>query len=204
MHSATTSKKIFMALTAAVAWFALILQFYLKTGSAANFFSFFTVECNLLIAISLAIQLLSPASSAGKFFFSVTVQSAIALYIFIVSLVYNTVLRGLVPLSGWGAIVDNLLHVAVPVLYIIYWIIFVPKGNLQWKDALVWSLFPLFYLVYSLVRGSITHWYPYPFLNADKFGYGKVAVNSLGVLAIFIIGAFAMIAFKKSKTHIES
>lgn len=199
MQSATTGKKIFMTVTAVIAWFAILLQFYLKTGSAANFFSFFTVECNLLIAISLTILLFASSSPIGKFFLTVSVQSAIALYIFIVSLVYNTVLRGLVPLSGWGEIVDNLLHVLVPILYIIYWSVFVPKGNLHWKNVIGWSLFPLLYLVYSLVRGSIVHWYPYPFLNADKLGYEKVAINSLGVLAVFVAGAFAMIALNRIK-----
>ena len=141
MQSATTRKKIFMTVTAVLAWFALILQFYLKTGSAANFFSFFTVECNLLIAISLTILLFAPSSSIGKFFSTVSVQSAIALYIFIVSLVYNTVLRGLVPLSGWGSIVDNLLHVLVPILYIIYWIVFVALIKKKARDDLARSLF---------------------------------------------------------------
>jgi len=199
MQSATTGKKIFMIVTAVIAWFAILLQFYLKTGSAANFFSFFTVECNLLIAISLTILLIASSSPIGKFFSTVSVQSAIALYIFIVSLVYNTVLRGLVPLSGWGSIVDNLLHVLVPILYIIYWIVFVQKGNLHWKNVIGWSLFPLLYLVYSLVRGSIVHWYPYPFLNADVLGYEKVSINSLGVLAVFVAGAFGMIALNRIK-----
>jgi len=36
-----------------------------------------------------------------------SVLTAIALYIFIVALVYNTVLRGLFPLDGWNFFVDT-------------------------------------------------------------------------------------------------
>lgn len=197
-----------MAAVAITAWVALALQFYLilqttdATGystlkTVTNYFSYFTILSNLLIAVCLTTSLISPTSSIGSFFSKVPVQSAIAVYIFIVGLVYNTVLRGLVTLSGLNWIVDNMLHVLVPVLYVLYWLIFTPKKVLEWKNLVPWLIFPALYLVYSLLRGPTADWYPYPFLHAGNHGYGQVAINSLFVLLAFLIAGLGAIAYNR-------
>ena len=135
MSSLPTTKKdskILAALIATVVWFSIILQFYLSTTSIANFFSYFTVQSNLLIALCMSFLTFAPSGSLGRFFSTLSVQTAIALYIFIVALVYNTVLRGLVPLAGWNLFVDTLLHVINPLLYLVYW------GFMRTKE--IWSI----------------------------------------------------------------
>lgn len=192
------AKKNYMIALAVFTWIAIALQLYLTTGSMANFFSYFTILSNLLVAISLTYCLLSPSSRPGIFFSKPSVQSGIALYIFIVGLVYNTVLRGIVALSGINWVVDNMLHVIVPIFYVVYWFLFVPKGVLRYKDGIPWTLFPVAYLIYSMIRGSITHWYPYPFLNADIHGYQKVMVNIVLMIAAFFAVGLLLIAVNRS------
>lgn len=203
-----TAKKITLALLAAMTWFALVLQFriILNNGPAggmpatmqiANFFSYFTILSNIWVAVCCTSCLLLPATSTGKFFSKVTVQSAIAVYIFIVGLVYNLVLRRIWSPTGWQLVADNLLHVAVPVAFVLYWFFFTTRQQLQWKDIFPWLLFPALYLVYSLIRGEATGWYPYPFVDAAKLGYGRVAVNSLGVLAAIIAAGSGIIAINR-------
>ncbi len=197
-----------MAVVAIIAWIALILQFYLilqTTGTTGfstlktvtNFFSYFTILSNLLVAVCLITSLLSPTSGVGSFFSKVSVQTAIAVYTFIVGLVYNTVLRGITNPTGLDWIVDNLLHVVVPVLYILYWFIFTPKKVLQWKNLAPWLIFPAMYLLYSLLRGPTVDWYPYPFLHAGKLGYGQVAINSVFVLLAFLLVGLGAIAWNR-------
>jgi hypothetical protein len=201
------AQKIYMTLLAIITWVALVLQFYIilqstvgysKLKLSTNFFSYFTVLSNLLVALCLTSVLVSPSSRLGLFFSKITVQSALALYIFIVGLVYNLVLRGIVTLTGLDWVVDNILHVVVPVLYVIYWLVFTPKAVLKYKDGIPWVLFPIVYLVYSMIRGSITHWYPYPFLNADVHGYGKVAVNIVVMVAAFFVVGLLLIAVNRT------
>jgi hypothetical protein len=48
-------------------------------------------------------------------------------------------------------------------------------------------IYPLAYLVVVMLRGALVHEYPYPILNADKLGYGQVALGCLGMLAGFIV-----------------
>jgi hypothetical protein len=49
--------------------------------------------------------------------------------------VYNIILRNLWQPQGSQKIADELLHVAVPLLYVLYWLIFAKKNPLQWMDA---------------------------------------------------------------------
>ena len=207
-NNSNASKKIVMVSIAIIAWFALIAQFYLilqstgQTGfstikTIVNFFSYFTILSNLLVAVCLTTSLLSPSSGLGSFFSKVTVQSAIAVYIFIVGLVYNLVLRGIVTLTGLGWVVDNMLHVVVPVLFVLYWFIYTTKGALHWKNIILWLLFPVFYLTYSLLRGAVVDWYPYPFIHADKLGYTKVLINCLLVALAYLSIGLLFILFNR-------
>lgn len=172
-----------------ITWFAVLLQLILLKGSFFNFISYFTILCNLLVAVSLTSIIIIPQSKIGNFFQRATVQTGITLNIFIVGLVYNTVLRGIWDPQGWQLVADNLLHVAVPILYVLYWIICTPKRTLSWKDGLTWTYFPLIYLGYSLLRGHFVNWYPYPFLDVTKFGYPQVLLNAgFVVIAFFVFG----------------
>lgn len=89
---------------AVIAWFVLGLQFYLMVtrsdaqGAAlwrliVNYFSFFTILTNLLIAVGLTWPLAAPDSGGGKLFSQPAVTSATAVYIAIVGVTYSLLLR---------------------------------------------------------------------------------------------------------------
>ena len=194
---------------AAVAWVALGLQLYiLVSNTPANgmtflqalgrFFLFFTILSNLLAAISITLPWVIPHSWIGRFLSKPSQISAIAVYIFIVGLVYNTVLRKLWQPRGLQQIADELLHVAVPVLFTVYWIFFVSKGTLKWKHAIAWLLFPFIYLIYAIARGSIEGFYPYPFLDLHKLTYTHLMLNCIGLTAAFLVTGLVFIAVDKA------
>ena len=196
-NSKSKTQLVFEISLAFVTWFALILQLAILKDTVANFFSYFTILSNLLVASTLTISVFGATTRLGKMLSQQISKSAIALYILIVGLVYNLVLRGIWAPKGWQLVADNLLHVIVPIAYVIYWIIFTPKNSLTWKNGIAWSYFPLLYLIYSLIRGHFVGWYPYPFLDVAKFGYHQVLINSGFVLLAFIIFALAIIGFNK-------
>jgi len=187
------TKVLFALITAFFAWFAILFQLYLTVGSVINFLSYFTILSNLLIALCVTFSVFLPKTKIGIFFSGTSVQTAITLYIFIVALVYNVVLRGIWIVTGWQWVVDNLLHVLNPILYILYWLIFTSKEKLSWKNGIYWTFFPLVYLVYSLVRGSLVNWYPYPFLNLTNIGYSKVLMNVGVMIILFFIAGLLLI-----------
>jgi hypothetical protein len=190
----STAKSLCASIVAFLAWFALAFQLYLTQGSIANYFSYFTILSNLLVAVGLTFSVFLPTTKTGKFFSSLSVQAAIALYILIVGLVYNVILRGIWTPKGWQLVVDNLLHVLNPILYIMYWLRYAKKEKLNWKDGIYWTIFPFLYLIYSLVRGSVTNWYPYPFLNVAEFGFNRVMVNVCVMTILFFVAGLGLIA----------
>jgi len=175
---------------AGLAWFAVGLQYWLLAGRAAdtiaataNFFSYFTVLTNLLVAFVLTVWLRS--SPAGKMRL-VAVQSATAVYIALVGIVYAAVLRRLWNPTGLQAVADVLLHDVVPASYIVYWLAFVEKGTLRLSMVGRWLAYPLLFLAYSLGRGAVTGWYPYPFFDATHLGYVHVLLNAAALVALFV------------------
>lgn len=194
-------KKTCAIVLASITWLSIGLQYFIATGSTLNFFSYFTVQCNLLVAISLTFSSLSQNSKPGVFFSSLSVQSAIALYIFIVALVYNVILRGLFAWTGWHWVADNMLHVVIPVLYILYWLFYKSSGRLKWQDGIYWIFYPLIYLIYSLVRGSMVQWYPYPFLHAGNLGYTTVFTNITMVIVVFLVAGLGVIYITRTTNN---
>jgi hypothetical protein len=159
------------------------------------------VLTNLLVAVCLTSILISPASAAGRFFAKPSTLAAVALYIFIAGLVYNIILRSLWQPQGLQKLADNMLHVVVPFLYILYWLLFGPRYSLRWSHAVKWLVYPAAYLVYALVRGAMEGFYPYPFIDVKKHGYGQVALNSTALLVVFIIMGLAFIFIGKKRNE---
>lgn len=191
---------------AAVGWFALSLQFYLMISnpappgaalSALNFFSFFTILTNILVALSMTFAAAPGASGVAGFFKRATVRTALTLYISVVGAVYFLILRHTWDPQGWQRVADQLLHYAIPTLCLIDWTAFTAKEGLKARHAARWLLYPAAYGAYALIRGAVDGFYPYPFLDVTNLGYGRVLINLGVLLALFAGGGLAFIGVAK-------
>jgi hypothetical protein len=79
--------------------------------------------------------------------------------------------------------VNTVLHQVFPLVVIADWIIDPPRWAISVRQSMVWLAYPLGWLAYTLVRGALTGWYPYPFLNPVNGGYGSVAVYVVAIVA---------------------
>ncbi|WP_198673848.1 Pr6Pr family membrane protein [Chitinophaga alhagiae] len=196
------TKRYTLALLALLGWFAVIAQFCLMMVNSQlpagetiiRFFSFFTVQSNILTAAGCTALLLKP----GGFFSRASVQAALLLYILIVALVYNVILRFLWAPQGMQWLVDELLHAAVPLLYLAYWLIFAPKRELAWKQAPSWLLYPLAYMVFVIIRGAFSGFYPYPFIDVVQLDYPKALQNAALILVLFLFTGALIMAVGKA------
>lgn len=197
--------KTYLLILAILGWFALIAQFYLSISNTLvspqetviRFFSYFTILSNLIVAVCCTINVLRP----GKFFSKPTTLTAVTVYIVIVGIIYNLILRFLWQPQGLQWVVDELLHTVIPLLFFIYWFVFVPKHELRWNSFWPWLIYPLVYTVYVFIRGAYTGFYPYPFLDVTVLGFTKALINATGVAVLIIGMSLFLIALGKWRSR---
>jgi hypothetical protein len=151
-----------------------------------NFFSFFTIETNILVFVTLLLSAIFVAM--GKNSKLDTLRSATTVYILIVCIGFAILLAGLEGVALTAVPWDNIvLHYVMPVAMLADFLIDRPRRKLLFKQSLVWLLFPIAYLIYSLIRGSLIGWYPYPFLNPDTKGYEGIVFTACGLLILALV-----------------
>jgi hypothetical protein len=205
-EKATKAKQMFLIFGATISWFAIGIQFYLiivnRTASVSEtiirFFSFYTILTNILVSLCLMVHWLKPNSRWGIYFSRPSVSTAIAINIFIVGLLYNLILRQMWSPEGLQRVADELLHIVIPLVFIVYWYLFAPKGGLGWKNAFTWLLYPLVYAIFVLFRGALSGFYPYPFIDINTLGYNQVILNSVGLFIGFFLISQLFIAITKA------
>jgi hypothetical protein len=201
----SATAKTYLFLMAIAGWFALIGQFYLiivgKQASVpetiVRYFTFYTILTNILIAVCCTVLLLKPDAGLGKFFSKTTTLTAITVNIIIVGATYNAILRWLWKPQGLQYVVDELLHLIIPLAFVVFWLIFVPRGGLKWNSIFLWTIYPLVYLAVILIRGAFSGYYPYPFVDVVKLGYPQTLLHSAGIAIAFIVIALLFVGLDK-------
>lgn len=201
------------ALTSAVVTAGLVLQLALTvradTGEelfastpdrVVNFFSFFTVLSNVMVAVTtglLAVRLERPSAV----FRALRLNAVIA--IAVTGVVFHLALSDLRELTGWDALADGLLHTASPILAVAGWLLLGPRGVTDRRIALLSVVPPLVWIPYTLVRGQLVDtrfgdpYYPYPFMNVADLGYPVVLVNVTLVAVLFLALAAGAVALDR-------
>jgi len=161
-----------------------------------TFLSFFTIQSNLLAMLVLAVEGrggwgLAPGRRA-------TLRGAATLYVLVAGIVYAALLADL-PIARQMAhpLAGPVLHVAIPAWMAIDWLAAPPLAAIRFGRALLWLVYPYAYLAASLVRGRLTGWYPYPFLDPRGPGgwTGLVAVCAgITVLACALVAVLLAVA----------
>jgi len=182
--------------TALVAGFAVVLQLVLVWEGHAvldetnppglstrviRFASYLTIWSNVLVLATAALLALNPTRD-GQVWRALRLNAVVIC--FGGGIVHFFFLRPLLDLDGADLLADKLLHVVVPLVAVIGWLAFGPRGQATRADLLPFLVLPVVWLVYTLVRGEFVDWYPYPFIDVNEHGYAVVAANCVGVAAV--------------------
>ncbi|MDQ3016815.1 MAG: Pr6Pr family membrane protein, partial [Bacteroidota bacterium] len=124
---------------------------------------------------------------------------SITMYITIVGLIYNIILRFTWQPQGLQLLVDESLHTLIPILSIIYWWVYVRTSPIAWKKIGSWLAYPFIYFLFVLLRGIPSGFYPYPFINVVDLGYSKVLINAIFIFMVFLLASIVFIAIGKWK-----
>lgn len=215
-NSASSRTRLATAGLAGVAWAGVLLQFGLSLQLAlvngktladgvVIYLGFFTVLTNLLVAGALTCPLLAPLSAPGRFFSRPSILSGIATSITFVGLSYHLLLSHVWQPQGLQRLAGLLLHYAVPVLFVFYWMLAVPKATLRWSDPLRWSLYPIVYFIYALIRGAVLGSYPYPFIDRAALGWSQTMLNACALLIAVVCLGFVFVGLGRgvSRTTLD-
>jgi len=194
--------RIFFALTALAVLVGLVVQLSVSAGLTGtrfgstgsrifNVFCYFTVQSNVLVGITtgLLAMRLDRTSTAFR-----VLRLAGLIGIAVTGVVFHVALAHLQDLEGSAAVADFLLHTVVPVLAVVGWLAFGPRGQVTWRVAALAVLFPVLWLIFALIRGALIDFYAYPFIDVRTHGYPRVLLNSALVAVLFFVLAAAAIA----------
>lgn len=192
--------RLWHAVLASIIALALSVQFWilLNGGVDANsgqtaahvdlitrivrFFSYFTVQSNLLV-LGVSLTLVAHPARDGRLWRVAHLDALMG--IIITGVVFGTVLVHLVHLSGLAFWANVGFHYVSPCMTFLGWLLFGPRPRISWSTVRLSFVWPMLWIAYTFTRGTATGWYPYPFLNADKIGYSA----ALGNTVLILIGA---------------
>jgi hypothetical protein len=156
-------------------------------GSVVNFFSFFTIESNLIAA---AWALAVPSNGA--------LRGAATLYMAITGIVFALLLAGFDSLLlPW---INVLLHDLFPAALVLAWLLEPPElPSGDGRLIVTWLAFPFAFGIYAEIRGAIVGWYPYPFLDPRWHGPVAVAGAMAGIALLGSLLAFGLIRYARRR-----
>ncbi len=153
-------------------------------------FSYFTIQSNILVAVVAATLVRNPQRDGPGWR---VLRSDAVLGITLTGLVHFFLLRPLLDLRGLNALADTGLHLVVPMLTLLGWLVFGPRPRFT-LTTVMWSLvWPVVWLLSTLIMGVITQWYPYPFLDVTARGLSPVLITCGAVTLLFL--ALAAVAW---------
>jgi hypothetical protein len=187
-RSILAAYKLFFAVLVFIAILVQFINGLLHNGLVpVNFFSFFTIDSNVFAAVVFVLS--GVAYLQGRQTQSIIgLRGAALIYMTVTGVIYALLLAGLEQsLQTTIPWVNFILHYMFPVVVIADWFIDSPGERIDYRTALLWLIFPIVWLIYTLIRGPFAHWYPYPFLNPANGGYGQVAITSLFITLFFCL-----------------
>ena len=161
--------------------------------NAVNFFSYFTNLSNLFAAFVLIMGARHARVGGGESSRFDRLRLVSAANMAVVGIVFAILLRD-VDLGALRPWVNTLLHYVMPIVVVLDWLLLPPARAPALRALSALLLFPAAYILYVLIRGAATDWYPYPFLNPSNVGgYGGVASYVVGIALTFVIAGTLLI-----------
>jgi hypothetical protein len=193
MNDRTISIKyilIYRIICAALSWFTIIVGWFINAITSGDplvwvtGFKYYTMQTNMMVTIwfTLAIFLCNKPESLEKIMGPL--KGAFTLYITTTFIFFAILLQAGYQPSGWAAFSNLILHYVTPIAFIVDWVLTENKIRYNWSYLPYWIIYPISYLVFSLIHGIFTGDYIYPFLdiiNRGPIGYMIILGFLLGI-----------------------
>lgn len=183
------------ALTAACVLAGIVIQIPVTATSSTafggsglnqvfNMLAYFTIDSNIVVGITCLLLALN-LNRTSAVFAAFRLIGLVAITVTFV--VFHVALSRLLDLDSWAQAANQLQHTVVPILTIVGWLAFGPRGLTSARTVQLTVLFPLAYMLFTVIRGPLSSdFYPYPFADVHALGYARVIVNALWISVLFI------------------
>ncbi len=157
-----------------------------------RFFAFFTIQSNLVGVAAFSWLVARPDGPRSRGI--ELLRAGAAIYLTVTFLVVIILLNG-VDVQLQLVWVDVVLHKIFPIIVVADLLLDPPRTRLVMGDIVTLLIYPLVWTLLTVIRGAVdpARWYPYPFLDPAKGGYGQVAVTIVAVVIGFVVIAVAYI-----------
>lgn len=165
---------------------AISAQFLYKHPSnptqLVNFFSYFTILSNIFAAtvfllLGFGVRKVLRVSVASLRLPAVVFMAITGIVVLVLLEKYASLALTL----PWVGIV---LHRIMSVVVFLDWLIVPPAKKIRYRDGFWLLTFPLAYAGYTLWRGPLVGWYPYPFLDPQVVGSYQVVFLYIAGISI--------------------
>ena len=145
---------------------------------AFNELALFTIDSNLMVSAT-TLLLAARLDRTSIVFRTLRLTGLIA--IIITGIIYHVVLAPTLELVDVENPGNLLVHTIVPLLAVVGWLVFGPRGQTCRRVACLSVILPCCWLAFTLLRGAVIQWYPYRFVDVNALGYAKVILNCFWV-----------------------
>lgn len=146
--------------------------------------SYFTIWSNVVVAVTMTMLARRPLRSTALLH---TLRLDSVLMITITAIVYAVLLAPSTEVVGWSRLTDPILHQVTPLVTVLVWLVYGPRGWITRRTVLAALIIPVLWVVWIMVRGIVIGAYPYGFVNIAEYGVGPVAGTVAGILAFGLV-----------------
>lgn len=150
-------------------------------GRVFDFFTYFTIWSNILVAIIMWMLVANP-SRDGRIFRVLRLDTV--LMISVTGIIYQLLLAGSAKNTGLEVVTNLFEHQLTPIITVLVWLLVGPRRQIPWIAIPLALILPIGWAIFALIRGAIIGAYPYGFLNVSANGLASVLAYIVGI-AIF-------------------
>jgi len=168
----------------------------------SEYFSYFTIISCLLTAVVLTLSAIQLTRGQAETKLLSLSRLTMAVSMVIVGVIYNGFLRGGDPDPrdvgyAWPVLPNEVVHTYGPILIFIEWMLTRTTIALQIKQAFWVLVYPFAWLGFSIIKGIITGWWPYWFID-PQYGIGTQATWIVLIAVMFSVLALGFIPAQKA------
>lgn len=151
----------------------------------ANFFSYFTVQSAIVITIVFLIGAVYGIRNKSDPLWLDMIRVLSTVWVIVSGVVFAFILfegslRGIPVWAPWSSL---LLHFWIPAYALVDWL-FAPSRRVPWRTVGFVMIFPLLWVIFAMVRGSLVYWYPYFFLDPVLVAFPVEFGLYLGIIIV--------------------